>query len=737
MEVRIYKEFSFFSYLSSKIKSMTIRHILLFLILLSCQHSFAQQSKLSFELNRLGSSHAKTGQVSVLIQGNPARVKEAVDACGGSYKYNIGSISSVSLPVSAIQHFASYHFVSRMEQGTIRVHPLNDTMIYLNNIAPVNNGMAPLSQAYDGKGIVCGFIDTGIDFSHGDFKDSVGKSRIKFIWDQTKPHAANTPQPFNYGQEWTNIQIDSGLCTHRDSINWGHGTRVAGTAAGNGKAVNRYAGAAPRADIITVAIDFNNPGPTIADAAVYIFRKAQALGKPCVINCSLGSDFGSHDATDLTAVVIDSLLNQQAGRVFVAAAGNSGDSKIHLRNTLSSDSSFTWMALTSNDSSNGNNILDVQVFGDTTQMKNIEFALAADKPGTPFTLRGRTAFRKTPSNLNTIVYDTIRGNNSQAIAHIQSYQQLFQGTYSMEYYIVCDTGYFFRLITRGTGTCDAWCGNFVATRLPSVSDYPPMQTYKLPDTDETIETSFQCSPHVISVANYVNKNCFTDEGDTVICDTNFVFRPRRLAPSSSHGPTRTGLQKPDIAATGDYVMSCFVVSLRPYFSSTQIAKGGMHIAGGGTSQASPVIAGIAALYLQQNPSATHMQVKNAITCSARSDIYTGTSLPDYKWGYGKADAFHALTGCSPTFVNTKHSNEGDLQVWPNPVEESATISWPQLSQVAELSVTDVLGQEIKRITLKEGMKSLTLSRGELKPGIYFIVLRRAGNDILTKKIALH
>jgi subtilisin family serine protease len=264
-----------------------------------------------------------------------------------------------------------------------------------------------------------------------------------------------------------------------------------------------------------------------------------------------------------------------------------------------------------------------------------------------------------------------------------------------------------------------------------------MQSYKMPDTEETVETSFQCSPHVISVANYVNKNCFTDEGDTVICDTNFVFRPRRLAPSSSHGPTRTGLQKPDIAATGDYVMSCFVVSLRPYFSSTQIAKGGMHIAGGGTSQASPVIAGIAALYLQQNPVATHMQVKNAITCSARSDIYTGTSLPDYKWGYGKVDAFHALTGCSPTFSNTKNNTAGDLQVWPNPVEESATISWPSLSRKAELVVTDVLGQEIKRIALKEGMKSLTLSRGELKSGIYFIVLNRGGNDILTKKIALH
>ncbi|HEV7231130.1 MAG TPA: S8 family serine peptidase, partial [Bacteroidia bacterium] len=296
---------------------------------------------------------------------------------------------------------------------------------------------------------------------------------------------------------------------------------------------------------------------------------------------------------------------------------------------------------------------------------------------------------------------------------------------------------FFRLITKGTGICDAWCGNFVSTRLPSVTDYPPMQSYKMPDTEETVETSFQCSPHVISVANYVNKNCFTDEGDTVICDTNFVFRPRRLAPSSSHGPTRTGLQKPDIAATGDYVMSCFVVSLRPYFSSTQIAKGGMHIAGGGTSQASPVIAGIAALYLQQNPVATHMQVKNAITCSARSDIYTGTSLPDYKWGYGKVDAFHALTGCSPTFSNTKNNTAGDLQVWPNPVEESATISWPSLSRKAELVVTDVLGQEIKRIALKEGMKSLTLSRGELKSGIYFIVLNRGGNDILTKKIALH
>jgi subtilisin family serine protease len=723
-------------YLSGNKQPMSIYRKCIFLLLFLSTGLFAQQTKLSFPLARLaGSADQKNMLLRVLIEGTEQKVKQAVQENGGQCLYSLGGITSALIPAGSIQNLASQKYITRIEQGSIRLHPLNDTMVYLNNVVEVHNGLSPLSQSYNGAGIVCGFIDTGIDFTHGDFKDSLGHTRIRYIWDQRQALATNTPQPFNYGQEWNNLQIDSGKCTHTDTLNWGHGTRVAGTAAGNGRAVNRYGGVAPKADIIMVAVDFNNAGPTIADGAKYIFAKAAALGKPCVINCSLGSDIGSHDAMDLEAHIIDSLLSQQTGRVFVAAAGNNGTIPYHLSKTIATDTAFAWMKLNAADTSSGNTTLDIQLYGDSIAMKNLRFSIGADKTGAVYTYRGATQFISPLANLGVIANDSIV-KNGKRISKVQSYAQLNKGVYSLEYNFTPDSGaYNYRISVTGQGKFDGWSMNLVYAGMPTVAQYPALAKYKLPDTDETIETGFQCSAKVISVANYVNKNCFTDVGDTVICDTSWVFKPRQLAPSSSHGPSRTGVQKPDIAATGDYVMSCLVLSMKKYFSSTQLAKGGQHIAGGGTSQASPVISGIAALYLQKNPTAGYQEVKNAIVCSAKSDMYTGSSLPDYKWGYGKADAFHALTGCSALTVPDLHK-AGSLKISPNPFEQSTLLSW-EGEEYTLLILRDVLGKEITRLSLAPGTKSLTLPRGNLNSGVYVLSLYGSGKNMEFRKVVVH
>jgi subtilisin family serine protease len=712
---------------------MTQLRYLLPALLFLCSSLFGQQTKLSFALSKLSNSSLRSSEkTAVLIKGDPGKVRAAVAACGGEFRYNIGSISSVNIPIASLKTLASWTFVLRIEEGNIRLHPLNDTMVFLNRVDKVHNGLAPLSQAYDGKGVVCGFIDTGIDFTHGDFKDSLGKTRIKWIWDQSQPNAANTPQPYNYGQEWTNLQIDAGLCTQTDTPQWGHGTRVAGTAAGNGMAVGRYGGVAPRADIIVVAVDFNKGGPTISDGAAYIFAKAQALGEPCVINCSLGNSMGSHDGQDLQAQLIDNLVTAQNGRVFVAAAGNNGSTPYHLSTVLNADTSFTWI----NESVQSNPNPDIQIYADSLDIKNLSFAVAADATAPNFQSRAISGFSGVQAHLGVVHTDSLLVGTNR-LCKILSYSQLNGGVYSLEYQLIPDSqSYNFRIVTAGTGKFDAWSMDMVSAGLPTPAVFPAIAKYKMPDTDETIESGFQCSANVITVANYVNKNCFTDEGDTVICDTNFVFRPRYLSPSSSHGPSRVGVQKPDIAATGDYVMSCMVLSMKQWFSSTQIAKGGQHIAGGGTSQASPVIAGIAALLLQQNPGWTNIQVKEDITCSAYQDFYTHSVLPNNTWGYGKADAYHALMGCFPTSVQPKSKLNG-LNVWPNPFNESATISWCVSDAAGELIVLDLLGQEINRIMVKEGTKSVTLPRGEMKSGIYLVILNQSGQKPQIIKIALH
>src|SRR5690606_23855777 len=117
-----------------------------------------------------------------------------------------------------------------------------------------------------------------------------------------------------------------------------------------------------------------------------------------------------------------------------------------------------------------------------------------------------------------------------------------------------------------------------------------------------------------------------------------------ISTNSSKGPTRDGRQKPDVAASGDITMSPAPLNILATLTANEpfkVAEGCMHIRGGGTSIASPVVAGTVALYLQKCPNAPHSEVMAAITGTARSDPFTG-GVPNNHWGHGKIDAFAAL-----------------------------------------------------------------------------------------------
>ncbi len=196
--------------------------------------------------------------------------------------------------------------------------------------------LPPLSLT--GNGVLVGFVDSGIDLTHPDFRDPSGNSRILFLWDQSGTE--NAPERYLFGTEYNQAQINEALrdkkTLPRDES--GHGTGVAGIACGNGAASNgRYRGVAPDAELIVVKMRINQrlyPRTTELISGIdYCIRKALELNRPLVLNISFGNNYGAHTGSSLSELY----LNRVAllGRIsIVAASGNEGASPVHATSFL-------------------------------------------------------------------------------------------------------------------------------------------------------------------------------------------------------------------------------------------------------------------------------------------------------------------------------------------------------------------------------------------------------------------
>lgn len=699
------------------------RHFALFTVLLLAFSVNRAQSVFNTELIRQF-QEPDTGQhfrVYIMVKGGTEIGSLARKA---TVHYKHGNIYSVTASLKALKEIASLKQVVRIEYLPRHMRLMSDTCAARNRIKAVHDGLPPLTQAYDGSGVVIGIIDSGTDFNHPDLKDASGHSRIKHLWDMNKPLAVNTPTAFGYGQEWSQADIDAGLCTHDDLAHYGHGTASSGIAAGNGLAINHYSGMAPKADIIVVALDFNDPNHTIADAVQYIFGKADALGKPAVINASVGDYDGSHDGTDLESKIIDTMITQSPGKALIASAGNAGNIPFHVGYaSTAADTSFSWLqgALT----------LRLDEYADTAAAKNMRWSVGVNNPA--FHDLGETTFKPYIYALNTLKRDTVF-HNSQRIGIIESVADVNAfGVYRLNFKIRADSsGYLWRIKHTGPGRMDSWSFDYVTSGLPTAVQYPAIRQYKKADTAQTIVSGFQCSKEVIAVANYVNRNQYVDVNGNVQITPEL---PGDIAASSSIGPSRDNKVKPDITASGATILTCAALGMLPTLIASApqvVAQGGYHISAGGTSASSPVVAGLAALYFQKNPTATNQQLKQAILDCAYQDQYTGHSLPNSRWGYGKLDGFAAML-CNVAHTALPDPNRTKaLSLIPNPVTDEALVQFGSEGQ-RNIRVYNSAGQ----LVLEERCQtqSFLFRRKGLAPGLY-LLLAESKDEVNTLKMLL-
>jgi subtilisin family serine protease len=552
---------------------------------------------------------------------------------------------------------------------------LDDSVRVMHDVNQVHNGDFPLLDSYTGKGVIVGLVDAGLDHRHPDFTDIFGNNRVIRYWDQSVTSPTASPAPYNYGQIWYANEIQNGSITSNEESG-GHGTSVTGICAGNGLANGRNKGMAPETEIIFVETNFNLPNwtLTVADACDYIFSVADSLNKPAVINLSVGSYLGSHDGEDPAAELMDLLLNEKNGRIIICAAGNSGDTEdYHAQQSMTvADTNFIWFE-NNPTGSLGNNSVFFDLWSDVSDAQ-FQYSFGANRPSPSYANAAETSFRFAQLNVGTPIFDTLFNDNGDRIATLEIYTEYVAGNYHLQglFSKVDSTDYLMRFSTTGSGKYDLWSGawmglNTIVKNIPTVVDYPPIVNYVLPDNAQSIVSSWNCSPNVISVANLRGRLGHITNAGTQYYPGDMTT-PGNIAPSSSRGPSRNNVIKPDISAAGDVTLGSaplFMVGNASY--DTQLGVGGYHLRNGGTSMASPVVAGIAALYLERCGNSSSSEFMADLFGTAKSDAATGTT-PNNRFGYGKVNAFDLLIS-----KNGNLQILGDTAICQMPVQLTANI----------------------------------------------------------------
>lgn len=264
-------------------------------------------------------------------------------------EYLLSGYAIVTLPQPLIETFSKQGSVTYIEKPK-QLFFDSFTSLQASNILPLMVSPMPLT----GKGVLIAIIDSGIQYTHEDFRNPNGSTRILSIWDQSIPAtAANgfTP-PVGYleGSEFTQEIINEALLTPTNqerlaivpsTDNTGHGTAVALITAGNGRTNPILIGVAPESDLLIVKLGkpSNSDFPLTTQlmrALSYVAQFALSRNQPLVINLSIGNTYGAHNGTSLLEQYLNSI--SELGRTSICVgSGNEAASGGHASGQLRSN----------------------------------------------------------------------------------------------------------------------------------------------------------------------------------------------------------------------------------------------------------------------------------------------------------------------------------------------------------------------------------------------------------------
>lgn len=661
--------------------------------------------------------HAASSQLSAYVTIDPART--SWQQLGVTPIAENASTATVRLTLNALQRLAKQQGVEYIQITSGATQMLNLARQEAGT-DQIHKGTS-LPQAYTGEGVVVGVVDAGFDYMHAAFRRPAdGALRIKRVWEQgaTTLDGASAPAKYGYGIELNTPELIEKAQGDSDSNS--HGTHVAAIAAGSDAYKDgAYVGNAPDADIVLVALDLNaSTNADISNAVQYIFDYADEVGKPCVVNLSLGNQDGPHDGTSTFDTMTDAM--QGPGRLIVGAAGNHRTDAFHIDHTFATADAaplrtfVKYKVAPSNSVSGGT----IEIWGE----KGVDFTvdIAAYSTFNKKDARSTTVYpAEGVTNVDLGKYATgtwkvaseVSPLNGKPHVVLTSALTSIRNNYAIALTVTPKTA----------GRVNIWSDNtYLALESRDI------EGFSAPDAaSSTLCEIGGTGKRILTVGSYTTRNEYTTNGGQQATLQETVGD---LSSFSSYGPTVDGRMKPNITAPG-----CFIISA----VSNNDASGNLMYAEynenfgrynqygymQGTSMASPFVAGIVATWLQAYPQLTPEQLHEIVQNTARKDSFTATA-PDSNWGYGKINALDGLrqciekqeTGC----VSVAMPFDGTVRI----ADGNILLGFARDTQ-ATLCITSMTGSTLfsKPLGKRSAGETLSVAVPQLPKGVYLLSVK--------------
>ena len=685
-----------------------------------------------------------TGVVAT-IEG-PWVVEDMID-CGLNVTSSGDSFVSGRIKRSQISLLASLDGVKSVALS--RRHVLNnDKAREYTFVDPVHAG-TDLPRAYDGKGVIVGLFDIGIDPYHINFLNPDGTTRVASLWHYVYDEPTDTIIEYSYPHLSPEVFVT-------DSVRKSHGTHVLGTITGSFSSPDMkddLRGMAPGATPVVACGELYDE--SILQGVSRMSDYAKEHGLPCVINLSIGNKQGPHDLSDPFTAALDELAGRP-GTTVVLSAGNWGNDSLSIVKQVTPDTPlrtrlthlpYAPRAKEAGHICEGN--IEVWSQDDTPFTMSVEIVAIDDinRPLVTFTPAcdtitalisadfpeeigeiGDTCYTNDlfsslfTESFMAAMHSLSSGNNrySAAMTLSLTLKKEFAGRYAAQV----------RITPEAQGKVYLYC---TTTYNGGVSfTNGGSELLDKATVDGTI-SNLCAGVNSLSIGAYISRK-------------SGYGSPVQRGSFSSYGVLCDGRTRPDIMAPGSAVWSSLSTPYRHSSSwsesvtrtvATATVDGTTYYwtSMEGTSMSAPVMTGVAALWLSANPYLTTEDIRRiaAATAITPPNESTDESMnhPEY-WGSGRLNAYDGLKMVlSEQASILPPANDAEEQcIMLTPVADGV---WEALapSPIERIDVYSTGGTLIRTI-YGHGDVALTADLSDLSNGLYIARVATASSSVTSK-----